>query len=125
MEENLNVQVSATYEDHRVFVKATLSNTGKDTVELLFRSSQRIEVRLYEEGDSEQFVYRSSRMMMYSQVVTTLWLDPEEQVHFTEEIAPYYFKKGKTYGGNVSVTIDRVNGEIPLSKPSDSFTVNT
>ncbi|SDI55363.1 BsuPI-related putative proteinase inhibitor [Natribacillus halophilus] len=123
MEEGLYVEVAASEDKGGINVEATLGNGEDDPVELTFNTTQRIEVRLYEKGKKDQPVYRSSREMMYNQVIGTLMLDPGEETNFSEDIPALYLTEGTRYKGDVAVTVARVDEDDSPSKPSGSFTI--
>ncbi|QQK77004.1 hypothetical protein HUG15_16425 [Salicibibacter cibarius] len=123
-EDGLYIQATAHGKHGRIIVEATVGNDGDEEVELWFNTSQRIEVRLFEMGMPKQLVYRSSQEMMYNQVVGTVTLEPGEETTYNEEIPSMYVTGGGSYGGEVHITVARIDGKDVPTKPSDSFTVD-
>ena len=123
MEEGLYIQADVSGTSGGMLVEATLGNGGDEPVELRFNTSQRIEVRLHEEGEPEQTVYSSSREMMYNQVIGTLTLGPGEETMFNEEISSMYLTVGSIYEGNVHITVAGIDDNESPTKPSATFTV--
>ncbi|QDI90956.1 hypothetical protein EPH95_06995 [Salicibibacter halophilus] len=124
MEEGLYMQADASETDGGIQVESTLGNGGDEPVELRFNTSQRIEIRLFEEGKPEETVYRSSQEMMYNQVIGDLTLEPGEETTFNEEIPSMYLTEGSSYEGEIQVTVAEMDDDKSPTKPSASFTVD-
>ncbi|QQK80859.1 hypothetical protein HUG20_13790 [Salicibibacter cibi] len=123
-EAGLYIHADAHGRNGGIMVEVIVGNGGDEAVELRFKTSQRIEVRLFETGKPEQPVYRSSQEMIYNQVLGRLTLAPGEKSMFNEEIPSMYITDGGSYEGEVQITVVSIDDEDVATKPSGLFTVD-
>ncbi|GAK00993.1 BsuPI-related putative proteinase inhibitor [Geomicrobium sp. JCM 19055] len=111
----LALKVNAVNEKKGVTVWVSVQNESEEVAELLFNTSQRISIAVYD--DNQKRVYRSESEWMYLQVVEHVMLQANEEVVFQEKMPSSYFEEGHTYKGSVRLAVHTINDEKTLQQP--------
>ncbi|EZH66972.1 hypothetical protein DH09_03255 [Bacillaceae bacterium JMAK1] len=115
----LALKVNAVNEKNGVTVWVSVTNQSEEVAELLFKTSQRISIAVFDE--EQKRVYRSESEWMYLQVVEHVMLQPNDEVVFQEMMPSTYFEEGHTYKGTVRLAVSEINNEQALQQ-SQTFT---